>query len=166
MTRRLKTKFPTTRPFTDPPPMLDERVAEGVTPTYILAWKINRRELYITPKLYQNVDAAYVRCWEKRLEKEGIKPLSVSRVWLEECIYEDDDYDTFYFLAGTNHFKYDLTLKPGCRDVRLAKAAFLDVWEPFDKTTDPGDPVWYRMGPYYNDSEEKIIVPEIASSSC
>ncbi|KAF7295418.1 hypothetical protein MIND_01081400 [Mycena indigotica] len=148
MARRRKTRFPTTRPFTDPPAMLGERVAEGLTPTYILAWKIDRRELCSASKLYRFVDSEYERCWLERLEKEDIEPLSVSRVWVDKCIYQDDDYDTFYFVLGTNHIKSDLALKPGCRDVRLAKAAFLDVWDPFDKTTDPGEPVWYRFGSY------------------
>ncbi|KAF7295423.1 hypothetical protein MIND_01081900 [Mycena indigotica] len=145
MARRIKTLFPATQPFNQPPPLVKQVDARGQTPFYILAWKVHNNKLDILDNQFPSVDTHYQKCWYKTITKHAVRE-SIAEPYVLTNILCNGDRRHMYFITHTNLHPFDLT--PDCLEVRLAREALEEFYIPYVDDPDDvlGDPVWYRVG--------------------
>ncbi|KAF7311496.1 Cytochrome P450 [Mycena kentingensis (nom. inval.)] len=158
--RKKRTGHPATFPIDQrPPPFRYFDPKRGLTPSYILAWRVSRLDLGLGMFGYRGIQTRYLEHWWAAVERDGIAELEVDPVILQNRVSSTDDEDAFYFIVSTNHSKNGLKLTRDSLAIKLAKDAFLHCYRPYDEERPHvGDPIWYRMGSF-----ETVEVPPDAA---
>ncbi|KAF7295404.1 hypothetical protein MIND_01080000 [Mycena indigotica] len=146
MYRRPRTRFPATLPFDQPPARVDQDDPRGVTPLYILAWRVPPRDLGLYPRQFSTVNPYYTKMWCEAREKEDMKQ-HISRPLVFNCIRDDEDSDVMYFVVDSNNKRRRIALDS--LDMRLAKETLEEFYDPRDEPDAKlGNPLWYRVGSF------------------
>ncbi|KAF7295419.1 hypothetical protein MIND_01081500 [Mycena indigotica] len=147
MARRVKTLFPATLPFDQPPPRFKQVEARGQTPFYILAWRVHNNKLDIIDNQWPSVDKHYQKCWYHTIKRHALRR-SPTEPYVMNNILSDGDQRQMYFVTHTNMRPLDIA--PDCLQVRMAREVLEEFYLPYVDDPDDvlGDPVWYRVGPF------------------